>query len=170
MSNISLRTFIYVLYLVQIVYTCNTIIAVNFATNLFLFETCIYLYLWEKKSCTRAVRTECNSLRAPRAGNLCTTPRDGNRDDVFNCHELPIEEYLRKWNCVCFPLFVFAETHSHKGFPNKCSLLIFKFRPAYNSTTAEDWRSSPIFCCCVMMSVHYTENYYHVFHVRLRKD
>ena len=59
------------------------------------------------QSCTRA---EYNSLRAPRAGNLGRTPRDDNRDDVSNCHEVPIKEYLRKWNFVSFHLFVFAET------------------------------------------------------------
>ena len=67
------------------------------------------MHPWQ--SCPRAVRGEYNSLRAPRAGNLGRTPRDDNRDDVFNCHEVPIKEYLRKWNFVSFHLFVFAETH-----------------------------------------------------------
>ena len=65
----------------------------------------------------RAVRAEYNSLRAPRAGNLGRTPGGGNRDDVFNCHEVPIKEYLRKWNFVSFHLFAFVETHSHKRVP-----------------------------------------------------
>ena len=56
-------------------------------------------------------------LIGPRAENLVRTPRDDNRDNVFNCHEVPIKEYLRKWNFVSFHLFVFAETHSHKRIP-----------------------------------------------------
>ena len=61
------------------------------------------------QSCTRA---EYNtSLRAPRAGNIGRAPRDDNRDDIFNCHEVPIKEYLRKWNFVNFHLFVLAETY-----------------------------------------------------------
>ena len=42
----------------------------------------------------RAVRAEYNRLRDPRAEILAGLPE--NRDDIFNCHEVPIKEYLRK--------------------------------------------------------------------------
>ena len=71
-------------------------------------------FIYSTQNCTWA---EYNSLPAPRAGNLGRTPRDDNRDDVFNCHEVPIKEYLREWNFFSFHLFVFAEIHSHKRIP-----------------------------------------------------
>ena len=78
-----------------------------------LLELCSVI-LSLSQSCTRA---EYNSLWAEPTNYYIRpgrTPRDDNRDDVFNCHEVPIKEYLRKWNFVSFHLFVFAETHSHK--------------------------------------------------------
>ena len=55
-----------------------------------LYMLVIYSQVYSTQSYTRA---EYNSLRAPRAGNLGRTPRDDNRDDVFNC------QFIRIYSC-----------------------------------------------------------------------
>ena len=87
--------------------------------QILLFRFCI------AQSCTRAGPARPAgrlflSARGPYGSNIIVcglrgrklgrTPRDDNRDDVFNCHEVPIKKYLRKWNFASFHLFVFTET------------------------------------------------------------
>ena len=67
---------------------------------------------------TRVARGPCrpNIIVCGLRGLEILAGLDDNRDDVFNCHEVRIEEYLRQWNLVSTYLCLQKFTPI-KGFP-----------------------------------------------------